>query len=98
RLVTTSRCGTVRTTATQPSGALVVRYRQPWKTLASVLVLSLCAGMVQAADKPRVALVMKSLENECFQTMQQGARAHQAAHAADYELLSTGIKDEIDTA
>jgi len=75
-----------------------VRYRQPWKTLASVLALSLCAGMVQAADKPRVALVMKSLANEFFQTMQQGARAHQAAHAADYELLSTGIKDEIDTA
>ncbi len=30
--------------------------------------------------------------------MQDGARAHQKAHAAEYELLVNGIKDEIDTA
>lgn len=51
-----------------------------------------------AADRPRIALVMKSLANEFFQTMQDGARAHQKAHAADYELLVNGIRDEIDTA
>ncbi len=49
-----------------------------------------------AADKPRVALVMKSLANEFFKTMGDGARAHQAAHGADYDLLATGIKDEQD--
>jgi len=41
---------------------------------------------------------MKSLANEFFQTMQDGARAHQRAQAAEYELISVGIKDEIDTA
>jgi len=46
--------------------------------------------------KPRIALVMKSLANEFFLTMEQGARTHQAAHAADYELLANGIKDELD--
>lgn len=48
------------------------------------------------AEKPRVALVMKSLANEFFRTMQDGAEAHQKAHANDYELLSTGIKNETD--
>jgi ribose transport system substrate-binding protein len=52
----------------------------------------------EAAGKPKVALVMKSLANEFFQTMQAGARAHHQAHAADYDLIATGIKDEIDTA
>lgn len=49
-----------------------------------------------SASKPRVALVMKSLSNEFFSTMEKGAEAHQQAHAADYELLSNGIKDELD--
>jgi ribose transport system substrate-binding protein len=46
--------------------------------------------------KPRVALIMKSLANEFFKTMQEGAEAHQQAHAAEYELISTGIKNETD--
>jgi ribose transport system substrate-binding protein len=48
------------------------------------------------AAKPRIALVMKSLANEFFQTMERGAREHQAAHAGDYDLLANGIKDELD--
>jgi ribose transport system substrate-binding protein len=48
------------------------------------------------AGKPRVALVMKSLANEFFLTMENGARAHQKAHAADYDLVVNGIKDELD--
>jgi ribose transport system substrate-binding protein len=62
------------------------------------LALGVSAATVQAADKPRVALVMKSLANEFFQTMQDGARAHQKAHAKQYDLVANGIKDEIDTA
>ncbi len=46
--------------------------------------------------RPRVALVMKSLANEFFVTMAEGAKAHQAAHAADYELLVNGIRNETD--
>ncbi|MDP9044215.1 MAG: sugar ABC transporter substrate-binding protein [Pseudomonadota bacterium] len=51
-----------------------------------------------AEGPPRVALVMKSLANEFFQTMQEGAKAHQKEHAADYTLITNGIKDETDTA
>jgi ribose transport system substrate-binding protein len=48
--------------------------------------------------KPRVALVMKSLANEFFTTMADGARKHQEAHADQYELIVNGIKDERDLA
>ncbi|HVF87467.1 MAG TPA: substrate-binding domain-containing protein, partial [Pyrinomonadaceae bacterium] len=48
------------------------------------------------AGRPRVALVMKSLANEFFQTMERGAKTHQQGHAADYELIANGIKDEQD--
>jgi ribose transport system substrate-binding protein len=48
--------------------------------------------------KPRVALVMKSLANEFFSTMADGARAHQKAHDDEYELVVNGIKDERDLA
>lgn len=48
--------------------------------------------------KPKVALVMKSLANEFFQTMAEGAKKHQASHAADYDLIVNGIKNETDLA
>ena len=51
-----------------------------------------------SSGKPKVALVMKSLANEFFQTMAEGAKKHQAAHAGDYELLVNGIKNETDLA
>ena len=51
-----------------------------------------------AGSPPRVALIMKSLANEFFQTMQDGAKAHQKEHPADYSLIANGIKDETDTA
>lgn len=41
---------------------------------------------------------MKSLANEFFKTMEDGARAHQQQHAQEYDLVSTGIKDEQDVA
>jgi ribose transport system substrate-binding protein len=49
-----------------------------------------------APAKPRVALIMKSLANEFFLTMENGAKAHQQAHSGDYDLLANGIKDELD--
>ena len=52
---------------------------------------------VPASAKPKVALVMKSLANEFFLTMENGAKDHQRLHAAEYELITNGIKDEIDT-
>ncbi|WP_372724933.1 sugar ABC transporter substrate-binding protein [Novipirellula sp.] len=47
-------------------------------------------------DKPRVALIMKSLANEFFSTMADGATAHQAENSDDYDLVVNGIKDERD--
>jgi ribose transport system substrate-binding protein len=54
------------------------------------------AGERPDAGKPRVALVMKSLANEFFLTMENGAKAHQKAHADQYDLIANGIKDELD--
>lgn len=49
-----------------------------------------------ASNKPRVALIMKSLANEFFSTMAAGAEAHQAKNSEKYELIVNGIKDERD--
>ncbi|MEI6391702.1 MAG: sugar ABC transporter substrate-binding protein [Verrucomicrobiota bacterium] len=51
-----------------------------------------------APGKPKVALVMKSLANEFFSTMAEGAKQHQAANAATYDLVVNGIKNETDLA
>ncbi|AIL61161.1 sugar ABC transporter substrate-binding protein [Pseudomonas alkylphenolica] len=62
--------------------------------------LSLAMPLSQAlADdaKPKVALVMKSLANEFFLTMEDGAKAYQKEHAGEFELVSNGIKDETDS-
>ena len=65
--------------------------------LLPAVALSACSrGPVP--DKPRIALVMKSLANEFFKTMADGAAAHQREHAAEYDLLVNGIKDELDVA
>jgi ribose transport system substrate-binding protein len=45
---------------------------------------------------PTVALVMKSLANEFFKTMEEGARRHHAERSHEYRLISNGIKDEQD--
>ena len=55
-------------------------------------------GAGESPGRPVVALVMKSLANEFFKTMEEGARRHQAAHQDAYELVATGIKDEQDVA
>jgi ribose transport system substrate-binding protein len=46
-------------------------------------------------DKPKVSLVMKSLANEFFSTMAEGAQKHQQSNQ-QYELIVNGIKDERD--
>ncbi|UVL59888.1 sugar ABC transporter substrate-binding protein [Pseudomonas sp. B21-032] len=68
--------------------------------LAMLSSLSLAAPVSHAlADdaKPKVALVMKSLANEFFLTMEDGAKAYQKDHANEFELVSNGIKDETDS-
>ncbi len=70
---------------------------------ASVIALAGCKPAAPESSKvpsgmakPRIALVMKSLANEFFSTMAAGARAHHAQHAADYDLIVNGIKNETD--
>jgi ribose transport system substrate-binding protein len=46
--------------------------------------------------RPKLALVMKSLANEFFSTMAEGAKKHQAANADKYDLIVNGIKNETD--
>jgi ribose transport system substrate-binding protein len=49
-----------------------------------------------ASGPPRIALVMKSLANEFFVTMAEGAKAHQSANASAYTLIVNGIRNESD--
>ncbi|NUT81800.1 MULTISPECIES: sugar ABC transporter substrate-binding protein [Pseudomonas] len=65
---------------------------------AASAALPISSAFAQTAEKPKVALVMKSLANEFFLTMEDGAKAYQKEHSADFDLISNGIKDETDTA
>lgn len=66
--------------------------------LVAALATTACSPGPDTPAKPSVALVMKSLANEFFKTMEDGARTHQAAHSSRYDLVATGIKDELDVA
>jgi ribose transport system substrate-binding protein len=72
--------------------------------LAAIVILnSGCGKPATTSDhtapgKRKVALVMKSLANEFFSTMAEGATRHQAAHAGTYDLIVNGIKNETDLA
>ena len=50
----------------------------------------------KAEGQPRIALVMKSLANEFFATMADGAKAHQAKAGNRYELITNGMRSETD--
>ena len=73
--------------------------------LAGVLSLS-AAGCARSGQdvpeepqsplEPRIALVMKSLANEFFATMAEGAHAHQTAHPDQFDLVVNGIRNESD--
>src|SRR4051812_17850031 len=54
------------------------------------------AAQSSTRSKPKIALVMKSLANEFFSTMADGAKKHQAANADKYDLVVNGIKNETD--
>ena len=80
--------------------AISIRTIQLVLGITLFLALSGCnrSETTNASTKPRVALIMKSLANEFFLTMADGAKKHQAAHAGDYELIVNGIKNETDLA
>ncbi|WP_448092340.1 substrate-binding domain-containing protein [Pseudomonas lini] len=65
---------------------------------AASATLPVSSAFAETPEKPKVALVMKSLANEFFLTMEDGAKSYQKDHSGDFELISNGIKDETDTA
>ncbi|MBN3570535.1 sugar ABC transporter substrate-binding protein [Burkholderia cenocepacia] len=77
-----------------------VRFRRRFLTaaLAAIAVAAAPAVHAQSAAKPKVALVMKSLANEFFLTMETGAKEYQKHNANQFDLITNGIKDETDTA
>lgn len=63
---------------------------------AGILAASLTVPAVSfAADKPVVGLVMKSLANEFFKNMLEGAKTHEAKRG-DYTLKAVGMQSETD--
>lgn len=82
--------------------------RMGWSVLVCALVATGCGQnsgqpesgtrAADSSDKPQIALVMKSLANEFFKTMAEGAEAYQSEHADDFELIVNGIPNEEDVA
>ncbi|MGI3778620.1 MAG: sugar ABC transporter substrate-binding protein, partial [Janthinobacterium lividum] len=60
-----------------------------------LVLLSPLAALAQPARKPVVGLVMKSLANEFFKDMQEGAVRH-AQERGDLTLVAVGTQSETD--
>ncbi len=66
------------------------------KVLVGIMVvLAISVTPVLAADKPVVGLVMKSLANEFFKTMEEGAQKY-AKEDGTFELKAVGMNSETD--
>ena len=63
--------------------------------LGLMIITTLMAAPAFAQDKPVVGLVMKSLANEFFKTMEEGARKFAAADGS-FELIPVGMNSETD--
>ncbi|MFT5332509.1 MAG: ribose transport system substrate-binding protein [Halioglobus sp.] len=68
--------------------------------IVSLLIIAGCGDNQESSavndDRPTVALVMKSLANEFFVDMADGAKQHQLKNADQYHLIVNGLKDESD--
>lgn len=79
---------------------MLVKRILPIVSVTLLLAASGCARTEQAAGPraPVVALIAKSLANEFFVTMINGARHDQITRASRYRLLVNGIRNESDVA
>ncbi|MBP8910311.1 MAG: sugar ABC transporter substrate-binding protein [Phycisphaerae bacterium] len=66
--------------------------------LLTIAVGAMIGGCRKQDDRPKVVLLMKSLANEFFKTMEEGALAHAKEHEAEYSLKVVGMKNETDVA
>lgn len=69
--------------------------------IGTLLTLCACGTSDQntrdaSPDIPRIALVMKSLANEFFKTMEDSARNFQSMNSETFTLIANGIKNEQD--
>ncbi|PRY23195.1 monosaccharide ABC transporter substrate-binding protein (CUT2 family) [Aliiruegeria haliotis] len=62
---------------------------------AAATGIALLSSTALADDKPVVGLVMKSLANEFFQNMMEGAKEHEKSRG-DYVLKAVGMQNETD--
>ncbi len=70
--------------------------RTTYRVLVAALAFGLFgAGPAAAQDKPVVGLVMKSLANEFFKSMEEGARKF-AAEDGTFTLVPVGMNSETD--
>ncbi len=79
-------------------GTMNPRY-SPILLLPLFLLFSACgkpSDSSSEAAKPEIALIMKSLANEFFKTMAEGAEQHHQVNAESYDLIVNGIKNETD--
>jgi len=74
------------------------RFLCSWLAVAVLMTGCQKSDSTAAMGEPKIALIMKSLANEFFSTMADGAKKHQAAHPNSYELIVNGIKNETDLA
>ena len=77
-----------------------LRFYKSMHLLSILLVaITLSPGCKQKGpQKPQIALIMKSLANEFFKTMEDGAVTHYNENSDKYDLIPVGIKDELDVA
>lgn len=80
------------------SGSLLLSICIPLAMVGCQPKASNTSSAPTSPDKPKIALVMKSLANEFFSTMAEGAKQHQSQNSQQYELIVNGIKDERDLA
>lgn len=62
----------------------------------ALLLAALAPGSAEEDELPEIALVMKSLANEFFLTMEQEARLHNEVSGTPYRLITNGIRNESD--
>lgn len=65
---------------------------------AALLFLASCERSGASAGKTEIALVMKSLANEFFKSMADGAEAYRREHDSEFDLVVNGIRNETDLA
>ena len=70
--------------------------KNTYRLVMAALVVALAGvGLARAEDKPVVGLVMKSLANEFFKSMEEGARKFAAADGT-FTLVPVGMNSETD--